>query len=71
MYRNLLAEMARKDISKKEMADLLKMRYSTLVDKTNGKYRFYLDEALKIKETFFPDLPLEYLFEPDGYILET
>lgn len=65
MYRNLLAEMARNDITKKDLADFLGLRYATIVDKTNGKFRFYLDEAFKIKNHFFPDLPIEYLFESD------
>lgn len=62
MYKNLAAEMARKDISKKDIADYLQMRYPTVVDKTNGKSRFYYDEALKIKKHFFPDESIEYLF---------
>jgi DNA-binding XRE family transcriptional regulator len=65
VYKNLAAEMARKGITKKDLARSLNLRYPTVVDKTNGKSRFYLDEAIKIKETFFPDLDLEYLFESD------
>lgn len=57
--------MAKEGITKKDIARALKMRYPTIVDKTNGKSRFYLDEALKIKERFFPHLTLEYLFETD------
>lgn len=62
MYRNLLAEMARRGISKKDLALFLEMRYPTVVDKTNGKSRFYLDEAFKIRDRFFPDCKIEYLF---------
>ncbi|UYL93758.1 XRE family transcriptional regulator [Parageobacillus phage vB_PtoS_NIIg3.2] len=65
VYKNLAAEMARKGITKKDLARSLNMRYPTIVDKTNGKSRFYLDEAIKIKDMFFPDLDLEYLFESD------
>ncbi|MFS0822132.1 XRE family transcriptional regulator [Bacillus sp. 1P02SD] len=65
MYRNLLAEMARRGITKKDLAEFLNMRYPTIVDKTNGKSRFYLDEAFKIRNEFFPDCDLLYLFE-DG-----
>lgn len=63
MYRNLLAEMARRGISKKDLANFLDMRYPTVVDKTNGKSRFYLDEAFKIRDRFFPDCEIEYLFQ--------
>lgn len=62
MYRNLLAEMARKDITKKQIAKLLKVRDATISDKINGKYSFKLDEAFKIKKEFFPQLSIEYLF---------
>lgn len=65
MYRNLAAEMVRKGVRKKDIAELLGVRYATVIEKTNGKRRFYLDEAVKIKEAFFPDLSLEYLFDTD------
>lgn len=62
MYRNLEAEIARNGFTKKELADKLGMRYATLVDKLNGKYPFYLEQALQIKEVVAPDCELEYLF---------
>ena len=65
MYNNLRAEMARKGIKIKDLAELLGVRRSTVSDKINGKYRFYYEEASKIKKTFFPDLDLEYLFDSD------
>lgn len=63
MYRNLLAEMARKSITKKEIAKFLDLRVATICDKINGKYSFKLDEAFKIKKKFFPQLSIEYLFD--------
>lgn len=63
MYCNLKAEMARKGIKVKDIADLLGVRRATASDKINGKYRFYCDEAIKIKETFFSDLNIDYLFQ--------
>lgn len=63
MYRNLLAEMARRGINKKDLAEFMEMRYPTIVDKTNGKSRFYLDEAFRIRNQFFPDCEIEYLFD--------
>ena len=65
MYKNLLAEMARKSITKKELAEYLHMRYCTIIDKTNGKYDFKLEEAFEIKREFFPDLSVDYLFEKE------
>lgn len=63
MYKNLEAEMVRKGISKKDLSESLNVRYATILDKMNGNSRFFYDEALKIKEIFFPDLTIEYLFE--------
>lgn len=62
MYKNLDAEMARIGINKKNLAEFLDQRYPTVVDKTNGKSRFRLDEAMAIKKRFFPDKSIEYLF---------
>lgn len=62
MYRNLEAEMARHGVKRKDLAELLGVRYATIIDRLNGKYRFYYDEAYKIKKEYFPDLEIEYLF---------
>lgn len=63
MYRNLEAEMVREGITRKDLAELLDVRYATVVDKLKGKFSFTLDEAFKIKNGFFSDLSFEYLFE--------
>lgn len=63
MYRNLEAEMARNNITKLALAKKLQMRYPTLVDKLNGKYRLYFDEAVRIRQIVCPDADLDYLFE--------
>ncbi|MCM3527879.1 XRE family transcriptional regulator [Cytobacillus oceanisediminis] len=65
MYRNLKAEMAREGLTMVDLANYLQLRYATVNEKMNGKYRFYYDEALQIKKRFFPNLSLEYLFEKD------
>jgi DNA-binding XRE family transcriptional regulator len=63
MFRNLEAEMVRKGVSKKEMAALIGVSYNTIRNKINGKQKFLYDEAFKIREHFFPELSLEYLFD--------
>lgn len=63
MYRNLEAEMVRHDISRKDIAKFLNLRYATIVQKLNGTYSFKLNEAMLIKKEFFPDLTMEYLFQ--------
>ena len=61
-YKNLEAEMVRKDITRSDLAELLQVRYATVVDKLNGKSPLSYDEALKIKKTYFPRMNLENLF---------
>lgn len=63
MFKNLEAEMVRHQITRNDLAILLGVRYATIADRINGKYKFYLIEAVQIKEAFFSDLTLEYLFE--------
>lgn len=62
MFNNLRAEMARKELTIQDLADCLGVRYATVCDKLNGKYRFYYDEAKKLKDELFPECDIEYLF---------
>ena len=63
MYRNLEAEMAREGIDRKDLANLLNVRYATIIDKLKGRFSFTLDEAFIIKNNYFSELSFEYLFE--------
>lgn len=63
MYRNLEAEIARKGIHKKDIADVWGCRVATVYDKLNGKYPIKLDEAMALKKEFFPEMEIEYLFK--------
>lgn len=66
MFKNLEAEMARKNITRQDIADLLDISYNTARNKINGNHKFYFDEAWKIRGYFFPNLELEYLFETEN-----
>ena len=68
MYKNLLAEMARKGIIHSQIAKAIGINPSTLSAKLNTYDRLKLCEAEKIKNTFFPSMSIEYLFatEPTG-----
>lgn len=63
MYKNLEAEMIRNGILKKDIAKCLGVRDAIVLDKMNGKSTFTLDEALKIKNTYFSGMIIEYLFK--------
>lgn len=64
-FPNLEAEMARKGLKGKDLAKVLGVRIATVYDKLNGKYSFSLDEAMIIKQTFFPEYSIEYLFSKE------
>ncbi|WEG13962.1 XRE family transcriptional regulator [Pullulanibacillus sp. KACC 23026] len=65
MLKNLKAEMARKNVKGKDLALLLGCRVATVYDKMNGHYGFSFYEALAIKNHFFPEYDLEYLFHQE------
>lgn len=62
MYRNLKAEMLRKNVSYKDLASLLNTTERTISNKVYGKTFFKSNEMFLIKETFFEDIGLDYLF---------
>jgi hypothetical protein len=70
MYPNLDAELARSGLKRKDLAWLFKNRVATVSDKLNGRYPILIDEAFRIKETYFPDLSLDYLFYSDKQHLD-
>ena len=65
MYKNLIAEMAKSVVTKRAMASTLGMHENTLKNKLSGKSAFTVEESFKIKEIFFPNQELPYLFEND------
>ncbi|MBR2248153.1 MAG: XRE family transcriptional regulator [Bacilli bacterium] len=63
MFKNLEAELKRIDKAQKDLAELLDIHLSTLNSKMNGHTEFSLGECKKIKDKWFQNLTLEYLFE--------
>lgn len=66
MFPNLEAEMARCRITQSCIASLLGVTPTTLSFKLNGKSPISLKECTKIKNEFFPDKTLDYLFATDS-----
>ncbi|ASN69844.1 hypothetical protein 9F6_25 [uncultured Caudovirales phage] len=54
-----------KKVSLVDLADLLEVRYQTVADKINGFSDFKFGEALLIKNTYFPEYDIEFLFEKE------
>jgi transcriptional regulator with XRE-family HTH domain len=65
MYRNLEAELARKQISRKELAEKLGITATTLSFKLNGKSELSLAECVEIKRLLDTEEPIDYLFAQD------
>lgn len=62
MFRNLLAEMARSNLTGKDVSRMVKMDYGTWRNKMNGKTEFTCNEMFVIRNTAFPGMTLDYLF---------
>lgn len=62
MYPNLEAELARKKMSKKDLAEITDIRYNTLCEKCLGKYGFTLDEAITVSKALGNPMAIEQLF---------
>jgi DNA-binding XRE family transcriptional regulator len=64
MYPNLRAEMARYGIKPTDLAETLGLTRKSINNKMTcrTKLGFGLDEAVKIRDTFFPKIRLDELF---------
>ena len=65
--KNLSAEMVRHGISILDVSKLLDCTDRTVQNKINEVSNFDVSEAIKIRDTFFPGLRLEYLFASDHH----
>lgn len=67
MYPNLEAELARKNIRRVDLAELLGCSISTVIAKLRNDSEFSFGEVIKIKEYLGVQMPLEVLFsdKPD------
>lgn len=62
MLSNLKAEMVRANVTVAEIADFSGKSWRTISDRIKGKGQFPIPDAIKVKNTFFPGMDLEYLF---------
>lgn len=63
--RNLRAEMARFGISKQDIQSLLSGTDKTVKSRLDGQTEFSVGDSIKIRDTFFPGMRIEYLFAQD------
>lgn len=62
IYKNLEAEMKRSGITRNDIAEYLGISYSTIHSRFNGNTEWIYSECCKIRNYFFPDMELDYLF---------
>lgn len=63
MYQNLKAEMTRYGVSNSDLASCLSINPQTVSNRINGNgAEFNFGECVKIRDTYFPSMRLEYLF---------
>lgn len=62
MFENLKAELTRKNMKYKDLAEKADINIVTLRQKINGKSEFNLSEILKVIQVFHNNFSFEYLF---------
>lgn len=62
VYPNLESAMQRSGIRKSDLSMLLNCDPKSLWNKLNGRSEFTINEAFLIRDTYFPNLSIEYLF---------
>ena len=61
-YPNLKFLISEKGCSQKQIAEGIGIHPRTFCEKLKGQYPFTLDEAIKIKEIFFPGVSMDELY---------
>jgi hypothetical protein len=59
----LKAEMARKDLKGIDIAKTLRISSKSAYNKINGITEFTLKETIIIRDTHFPDMTIDFLFD--------
>ena len=63
MFKNLRAEMVRRDIDVPKLAEMIGMKVSALYSRLNGSTVLSFADAVNIKQALGVDMTLEELFE--------
>lgn len=64
-YLNLKGEMAKRNVHIEDISRLLDLHRNSVANKINGKSSFSISEAFKIRNAFFEDEDIEYLFKKE------
>lgn len=61
-FYHLYEEMARKKIRMEDLSKTLELPLAQVQEKLTGKQELFLDEAIRIRNTYFPVMDIRYLF---------
>lgn len=64
-YLNLIGEMAKRKVKNESIAQELGIHRNSVYNKLNGESSFSVNEAIQIRDTFFPGYDIKYLFQTD------
>jgi hypothetical protein len=67
-FMNLRAEMARVNITGRDIAKVLNIAESSAYNKLNGSTEFTLREIVVIRNAYFPTMTIDELFESDKQV---
>ena len=62
MFNNLEGELRKRNITREKMSVDMNMNISTISAKLNNADRFKLAEAFKLRDLYFPNMEIDYLF---------
>ena len=62
MHGNLTAELKRKNITRKAVADLIGCSERSVTNKINGTTEFTIVEAFAIRKNLLPEFDMDYIF---------
>jgi len=65
-FTTLRAEMARKGLKGKDIAKALQISDKSAYNKINGITEFTLKETITIRDKFFPEMTIDFLFNNEG-----
>lgn len=63
LYPNFEAELVRKNLSRKDVANVLGINICTVTPKLKEPKRIKYHEVVAIRNNLFPDLTIDYLFQ--------
>lgn len=63
MYKNILIELVKKDMTKQDLAKKAGIKYNTFLAKLNGRRDFTCQEAQKIQSALNTDMSFKELFK--------